>query len=112
MILVYFALSLRTFIPYIAYNINYHYISTVLCENKGKPQMHCNGKCHLNKELKKAAQGSNSDSVDFSKLMLDIHDVTMQNVVFFSTENNMPTSVYSENKYCIYSSLSTPPPQV
>lgn len=25
----------------------------MLCENKAKPAMHCNGKCHLSKELKK-----------------------------------------------------------
>lgn len=32
--------------------INQAYISKNLCENRDKPQMHCNGKCHLAKKLK------------------------------------------------------------
>jgi hypothetical protein len=34
------------------YEVNRDYIAKNLCENRNKPQMHCNGKCHLNKELK------------------------------------------------------------
>ena len=44
--------------------VNYEYISTVLCENKAKPIMHCNGKCHLMKELAKANENDKSDSSD------------------------------------------------
>jgi hypothetical protein len=36
----------------------------VLCENKAKPMMHCNGKCHLMKELAKANENGKSDSSD------------------------------------------------
>ncbi|RWX03907.1 hypothetical protein EPI11_02640 [Flavobacterium cerinum] len=43
-------------IPVLDYVINYEYIAKELCENKAKPQMHCNGKCHLMKELAKAAE--------------------------------------------------------
>lgn len=43
-------------IPVIEYIVDYDYIATVLCENKEKPQMHCNGKCHLMKELAKASE--------------------------------------------------------
>jgi hypothetical protein len=35
------------------YMLNKKYIATVLCENKAKPMMHCNGKCHLRKQLQK-----------------------------------------------------------
>jgi hypothetical protein len=34
------------------YTLNKNFISTVLCENRDKPQMRCNGKCHLKKQLK------------------------------------------------------------
>src|SRR5690606_1378345 len=37
------------------YIVDYNYIVTVLCENKDKPEMQCNGKCHLTKELAKEA---------------------------------------------------------
>lgn len=42
--------------PVLEYIINYDYITTVLCVNKAKPMLHCNGKCHLMKELAKAAE--------------------------------------------------------
>lgn len=36
------------------YEINKEYVSTVLCINKNKPELKCNGKCYLTKQLKKA----------------------------------------------------------
>lgn len=33
--------------------INREYIAANLCENKDEPEMQCNGKCHLKKELEK-----------------------------------------------------------
>jgi hypothetical protein len=35
------------------YEINKKTITAAFCENKMKPAMHCNGKCHLKKELQK-----------------------------------------------------------
>jgi len=46
----------RPVIPVADYIINYDYITKVLCVNKAKPMMHCNGKCHLMKELAKTAE--------------------------------------------------------
>ena len=46
----------RPVIPVADYIINYDYITKVLCVNKAKPMMHCNGKCHLMKELAKNAE--------------------------------------------------------
>jgi hypothetical protein len=45
------------------YAINYEYISKVLCENKAKPELQCNGKCHLMKEksLPTDKKGSTSE---------------------------------------------------
>ena len=42
----------RPIMPFVEYEINKKYISEVLCENKDKPKMKCNGKCHLKKQLK------------------------------------------------------------
>ncbi len=41
--------------PVVEYVVNYDYIVNVLCVNKDKPEMKCNGKCHLSKELAKEA---------------------------------------------------------
>lgn len=38
------------------FKANQSYIASVLCENKNKPEMHCNGRCHLKKELDRDAQ--------------------------------------------------------
>lgn len=36
------------------FKINQDEIAAEFCVNKEKPEMHCNGQCHLNKELEKA----------------------------------------------------------
>ncbi|MFV8342318.1 hypothetical protein [Flavobacterium sp. XS2P39] len=46
---------LKPVLPVLEYVVNYEYISKVLCINKDKPKMQCNGKCHLMKELAKAS---------------------------------------------------------
>src|SRR6185312_2302900 len=53
---VYFLTLFRVALPYVSYKLNYNYISTTLCENKAKPALQCNGKCHLKKEMKKAME--------------------------------------------------------
>lgn len=39
--------------PVAEYVMNYNYIANVLCENKERPQLHCDGKCYLAKQLAK-----------------------------------------------------------
>jgi hypothetical protein len=34
------------------YHANKEYIARVLCQNRDKPQLHCDGKCYLAKQLK------------------------------------------------------------
>ncbi|MFP7656924.1 MULTISPECIES: hypothetical protein [Chryseobacterium] len=43
----------RPLIPIMEYAVNYDYIVEVLCVNKNKPELNCNGKCYLSKELAK-----------------------------------------------------------
>ena len=47
----------RPAIPILTYYIDYDYIVAELCENKDKPILECNGKCHLAKEIKKINNG-------------------------------------------------------
>ena len=46
--------SLNKLVYYAGYALNKNYIAKVLCENKAKPKLHCNGKCFLAKQLKQA----------------------------------------------------------
>lgn len=52
-------MCLKPILPVVEYVVNYEYISKVLCVNKAKPMMHCNGKCHLMKELANASDKEN-----------------------------------------------------
>jgi len=74
-------LFLKPIFPVIEYGVNYDYISKVLCENKAKPMMHCNGKCHLMKELAKAAETDNPKSSDKKE------NTPIQEVLFFKEIN-------------------------
>jgi hypothetical protein len=81
--------------PVLDYVINYDYIAKELCENKAKPEMHCNGKCHLMKELAKAAENEKPASdkksfhqeseVLFCETVKDFHFSANKTIVF--TEN-------------------------
>lgn len=49
----------KPILPVVEYVVLYDYIKNELCVNKDKPELKCNGKCHLKKEMAKA-----SDSED------------------------------------------------
>ena len=38
------------------YHVNKAYIARVLCENRDKPQLHCDGQCYLAKKLQAAEE--------------------------------------------------------
>lgn len=59
-----FYMVFRPLIPIIEYVANYDYIAKVLCINKSKPDLHCNGKCYLSKEL---AKTNDSESFPLNK---------------------------------------------
>ncbi|WP_315054876.1 hypothetical protein [Chryseobacterium indoltheticum] len=49
-------MTMRPVLPLINYAVNYDYIVENLCENKAKPELMCNGKCYVSKELTKTNQ--------------------------------------------------------
>ncbi|MEZ4853117.1 hypothetical protein [Flavobacterium sp.] len=55
---------LKPVIPFLEYMVNYEYIANELCENKDKPELKCNGKCHLKKELAKVSEEEKPQSQD------------------------------------------------
>jgi hypothetical protein len=48
---------------YAGYEMNKEYIARAFCENKDKPAMHCDGKCHLKKVLNNGKAQSPSTSL-------------------------------------------------
>jgi hypothetical protein len=69
------------------YEVNKDYISKVLCENKEKKELHCEGKCHLKKELQKEEK-KESTPTGSSKEKFEItlfHSFQEQEIVFETT---------------------------
>lgn len=64
LIIVSMSLLLKPVFPVLEYFVNYDYIVTELCENKAKPELKCNGKCHLAKELASASDSDTANSKD------------------------------------------------
>ncbi|MFN0049775.1 MAG: hypothetical protein ACKVOU_11690 [Cytophagales bacterium] len=99
--------------PYINYKINYKYIAGVLCENKAKPKMQCNGKCHLKKELKKAATEESKSKAELKNIeqeeFLEINVFLLHNFQFIA-ENQL--YFFHSNRYASFSlEHISPPPQ-
>ncbi|OCA79529.1 hypothetical protein BBH99_18635 [Chryseobacterium contaminans] len=55
----------RPLMPLAEYAVNYNYIVNTLCVNKSKPELHCNGKCYLSKEVAKT--NVDAESTPFNK---------------------------------------------
>lgn len=55
---------------YVGYELNKNYIATVLCENKAKPELNCNGKCYLMKKIKQAEKTDQKPAQTTSKRFL------------------------------------------
>lgn len=99
------ALFLKPFFPVIEYVVNYEYISKVLCENKDKPVMHCNGKCYLMKELAKASDAEKPNSTEKKTNTPPMHDLfvedlyTIDFVTFFETNTKSTLNSKYANLY-------------
>lgn len=44
------------FFVYVGFEMNRSYIAKELCENRNRPELHCNGKCFLKKKLQAAEE--------------------------------------------------------
>ncbi len=62
--------SFQTNLIELYYRLNTAAITQEYCVNKNKPQMHCNGQCHLAKELKKATQPATNSNKSFKTIDL------------------------------------------
>ena len=64
--------SLRVSITYIYYNVDTIGFIEALCENKDKPELACNGKCHLKKITKTTNEENNQpiNLIDFKDILL------------------------------------------
>jgi hypothetical protein len=55
------------------YQINKEYITRVLCKNRDKPQLHCNGQCYLAKKLKEQQAEQDQQTSDQVQNIPSLH---------------------------------------
>lgn len=67
--------------PLVEYVVNYEYIANVLCENKDKPEMHCNGTCHLTKELAKESGAAEKNPFSSKTSKTEIPQVIISEII-------------------------------
>ena len=102
-------LLLKPIFPVIDYVVNYDYITKTLCVNKAKPKMQCNGKCHLMKELAKAAESEKPISSDKKQLVQESEVLFLETIPsfvcadFFTNPNQKTNANYSN----LYSFLNS-----
>ncbi|MGJ8743942.1 hypothetical protein [Polaribacter sp.] len=88
--------SLRVSLTYIYYNIDTEGFIETFCENKDKPALECNGKCHLKKVTKTTNEEKNQpiQGIDFKDVLVYNQKISS----FHFTKNifiNKPTFQYS-----------------
>jgi hypothetical protein len=86
-------LVLKPIIPVLEYVVNYDYIATVLCINKDKPKLECNGKCHLMKEMAKASESEKPISNDKKSFSSELEVLFFQDLFQFSFRNSLPNYI-------------------
>lgn len=92
-----FTMLLKPLWPVVEYVMNYDYIVNVLCENKDKPELKCDGKCYLAQQLAKEAR---NDKNPFGEKQSKIE---VQHLVFYQVPRDFdfgfPASRDLENNF-------------
>lgn len=103
------ALFLKPIFPVVEYVVNYEYITKTLCVNKAKPKMQCNGKCHLMKELAKAAESEKPISSDKKQQVQESEVLFLETIPSFVCEDFFPISSQkiNDNYSNLYSFLNS-----
>ena len=76
----------KPIIPMMEYYANYDYIATVLCENRDRPYLECNGKCYLQKQIKE----NNTSNHDHNSPIpaIDLKDYPVSPLEFYTYNFN------------------------
>jgi len=95
----------------INYSVNKTSIARNFCENRDKPKMNCQGKCHLKKQLAQAEKNESQGKSDSKEKWEDLFFVSFQS--FFSGKKTQPQRnfIYKSSPVLNYSSSIYHPPQ-
>lgn len=79
-VFLYLTAMLRPIQPYVEFVLNQDYIAQFLCVNQDKPELQCNGKCHLVKEIEKQQQQEPFSALSISMENYPIGFVNILNI--------------------------------
>jgi hypothetical protein len=101
---------LKPILPVLEYVVNYEYITKVLCINKSKPKLQCNGKCHLMKELAKTSENQTPISSDkkIANQELEVwffEEIKSYKIASFCFDDNQKTNSNYSNLYFYLNSV-------
>lgn len=106
LIIVSITLLIKPIFPVLEYFVNYDYIVKELCENKAKPELHCNGKCHLVKELANAADNDDATKSSEKKVaaqqyeVIYFQEIKAVTISFYQSKlTPQPLNSYTNNYY-------------
>lgn len=104
---------LKPIAPFVEYALNKDYIVEFLCINQDKPEMQCNGKCHLYKTVEKQ-QEKTPTSLEISLKEYPIGFVKILNLNTNTTISSYPKKnfFYDLNYNYLFSSSVFHPPTV
>lgn len=103
------------FVILLNYELNTVAITEAFCENKDEPQLECNGKCHLAKEIKKEEKKKSELPVninEFLSVVLDVHEPAELQLVDTPDPRIKHQSRYIEAETALYLSGIFHPPRV
>lgn len=89
---------LRPIQPLVEYYANYDFFATVLCINKDKPKLACNGKCILMQKLKNVANDTNSQSTEVPG-KISLKDYPIGFISFLKSASIKMTSGFSHSGF-------------
>ncbi|MDC6404319.1 MULTISPECIES: hypothetical protein [Maribacter] len=98
--LLYFMAMVKPVMPVLEYLYNQDYIAEVLCINKDKPMLNCDGKCYLAKMIKeqqKEKQHQDVPSVDLREYPIGFVDILEYG--FVTNINSKKTIISWKNLY-------------
>lgn len=100
-ILVVLTIALRPVLPLVNYAVNYDYIVKNLCENRARPQLMCNGKCYLAKELSKTEKQQSQQNKTVKISMIDAF-IPKEIISFTNFQNKYYISDVNFSEYQIH----------
>ena len=105
-----FVIMAKPIWPVVDYLVNYDYIVETLCENKDRPEMNCNGKCHLSKELAKEAGNDGKNPLSGKTSKSEIPQIIISEHIsefLFKSEPELATPEEIGYKSVFHTSLFT-----